>query len=150
MNKIGGPDKIFCQNKKARHDYEIIETIEAGIVLTGTEIKSITAHNVSLDGAYAIISDGNVQLIGMHVDPYKNGSTFNPEPTRQRRLLLHKREIRKFAEKAKVKGFTLIPLSIYLANGKAKVELAICRGKQLHDKRQTIRKRDLERESQNE
>ena len=146
MNKTSEPNTIFCQNKKARHDYEVIETIEAGIVLYGSEIKSIVAHNVSLDGAYAIISDGNVQLIGMHIDPYKNNAIFNPEPKRQRRLLLHKKQIRKFAEKAKVKGYTLIPLSIYLNNGKAKVELAICRGKQLHDKRQTLKERDAERE----
>ena len=142
--------QIFCQNKKARYDYEIVDSVEAGIVLTGTEIKSVIAHNVSLDGAYAMITDGNVVLIGCHIDPYKNGTTFNPEPKRQRRLLLHKAQIRKFAEKAKIKGFTLIPLSIYLNNGKAKVELAICRGKQIHDKRNVIKARDIEREMKNE
>lgn len=141
---------IFCQNKKARYDYEVIDTVEAGIVLTGTEIKSVIAHNVSLDGSYATINDGSVTIIGCHIDPYKDGTTFNPEPKRQRRLLMHKSEIKKFAEKAKVKGFTLIPLSIYLNNGKAKVELAICKGKQTHDKRQTIKARDAEREIKNE
>ena len=141
---------IFCQNKKAHFDYEVIESVEAGIVLTGTEIKSVVAHNVSLDGAYAIVTDGNVSLIGCHIDPYVNGTTFNSEPKRHRRLLLHKAQIRKFAEKAKIKGFTLVPLSIYLNNGKAKVELAICRGRKNYDQRQTIKTRDAEREMKNE
>ena len=139
-------NQIVCQNRKARFEYEVIETIEAGIVLSGTEIKSVRQHHVSLDGAFAVVSKGEVALVNCNIEPYKQGNVFNHEPKRQRRLLLHKSEINKFAEKAKIKGFTLVPLSMYLKNGLAKIELAICRGKQLHDKRQTIKDRDNARE----
>lgn len=142
-------NQTICQNKKARFEYEILEVLEAGIVLKGTEIKSIRQFGVSLDGAFAVVMDGQVTLVGCHIDPYKQGNINNHEPKRQRKLLLNKAEINKFAEKAKVKGFTLIPLSIYLKEGKAKVELAICRGKQLHDKRQSLKDRDAKRELRN-
>jgi SsrA-binding protein len=138
--------EIVCQNRKARYEYEVVETLEAGIVLKGTEIKSVKQHHVSLDGAFAIVNDGNVTLVNCNIEPYSHGNVNNHEPKRQRRLLLNKTEIKKFAEKAKVKGFTLIPLSMYISNGKAKVELAICRGKQLHDKRASIKERDIDRE----
>jgi SsrA-binding protein len=137
---------IICQNRKARFEYEIIETLEAGIVLTGTEIKSVCLRHVSLDGAFAVVNDGQVTLVNCNIEPYKQGNSFNHEPKRQRCLLLHKNEIRGFAEKAKIKGFTLVPLSIYLKSGKAKVELAICRGRQIHDKRQAIKDRDIKRD----
>jgi len=138
--------QYVCQNRKARFEYEILETLEAGIVLKGTEIKSVRQHHVSLDGAFAIVQDGQVALVGCNIEPYKQGNIHNHEPKRQRRLLLHKSEIAKFALKAKVKGFTLVPLSMYLSGGRAKVELAVCRGKQLHDKRQTLKNRDAQRE----
>jgi len=142
--------QVVCQNRKARFEYEILETLEAGIVLKGTEIKSVRQHHVSLDGSFAIVQDGQVTLVGCNIEPYKQGNIHNHEPKRQRRLLLHKSEIKKFAEKAKVKGFTLVPLSMYLSGGKAKLELAICRGKQLHDKRQTLKDRDAKRELRND
>ena len=138
--------QTVCQNRKARFEYEILETIEAGIVLKGTEIKSVRQHHVSLDGSFAIVNGGEVLLVNCNIEAYKQGNIHNHEPKRQRKLLLHKSEIRKFAEKAKVKGFTLVPLSIYLKDGKAKVELAICRGKQLHDKRAAMKERDAKRE----
>lgn len=138
--------KYACQNRKARYEYEIIDTIEAGIVLQGTEIKSIRQFHASLDGSYAIVQDGQLTLVGCNIEPYSHGNIHNHQPKRNRTLLLHKREIRKFAEKAKIKGFTLVPLSIYLEKGVAKVELAICKGKQLHDKRQSIKDRDASRE----
>lgn len=138
--------QVVCQNRKARFEYEILETLEAGIVLKGTEIKSVRQHHVSLDGSFAIVQDGQVTLVGCNIEPYKQGNIHNHEPKRQRRLLLHKSEIAKFALKAKVKGFTLVPLSMYLSGGRAKVELAVCRGKQLHDKRQTLKDRDAKRE----
>lgn len=124
--------QVVCQNRKARFEYEILETIEAGIVLKGTEIKSVRQHHVSLDGSFAIANQGEVTLVNCNIEAYKQGNIHNHEPKRQRKLLLHKSEIKKFAEKAKIKGFTLVPLSIYLKDGKAKVELAVCRGKQLH------------------
>lgn len=138
--------KYACQNRKARYEYEILDTIEAGIVLKGTEIKSIRQYHVSLDGAYAVVQDGQLVLVGCNIEPYSHGNIHNHEPKRNRKLLLHKREIRKFAEKAKIKGYTLVPLSVYLEKGYAKVELAICKGKQLHDKRQAIKDRDTARD----
>lgn len=139
-------NKIVCQNRKARFEYEILETIEAGIILTGTEIKSIRQNHVSLDGAFAVVQNQQVTLINCSIEPYKNGNFFNHEPKRQRRLLLNKTEIRHFAEKAQIKGYTIVPLSIYLKNGLAKVELAVCKGKQLHDKRAAMRQKDIEKQ----
>ena len=138
-------NKVICQNRKARFEYEILETIEAGIVLTGTEIKSVRQNHVSLDGAFAVVQDHQVMLINCSIEPYKNGNIFNHETKRQRRLLLNKSEIRHFAEKAQIKGYTIVPLSIYLKNGIAKIELAVCKGKQIHDKRAAIKDRDLKR-----
>ncbi len=135
--------QIVCQNKKARFEYEIVETLEAGLVLKGAEIKSVAQHHVSLDGAFAIVVDGDVTLINCNIEPF---GILNHEPKRPRRLLLHKAQIKKFAEKSTSKGFTLVPLSMYIINGKAKIELAVCRGKKIHDKRESIKKRDLDRE----
>lgn len=135
--------QIVCQNRKARFEYEIIETLEAGLVLKGAEIKSVAQHHVSLDGAFAILVDGDVTLINCNIEPF---GVLNNEPKRPRRLLLHKAQIKKFAEKSTSKGFTLVPLSMYIINGKAKIELAVCRGKQIHDKRESIKKRDLDRD----
>jgi len=140
-------NQVVCQNRKARFEHEVLDTLEAGIVLKGTEIKSVRQHHVSLDGAFAIVTNGEVTLVNCNIEPYKQGNVHNHEPKRQRRLLLNKSEIAKFAEQAKIKGFTLVPLSMYIKNGKAKVELAVCRGKQLHDKRQAIKDRDVARDS---
>lgn len=140
-------NETICQNRKARYEYEVIDTIEAGIVLKGTEIKSVRQRHVSLDGAFAVVNNGQVFLVNCNIDPYKQANSFNHEPKRQRVLLLNRAEIRKFAEQAKIKGMTLIPLSMYLHNGRAKVELAICKGKQTQDKRQAIKDRDLKRDS---
>lgn len=134
--------EYICQNRKARFDYEILETIEAGIVLTGSEIKSIRLKNVSLDAAYADIIDNQVSLINCNIEPYKQASSYNHEPKRSRRLLLHRSEIRNFAEKSQIKGHTLIPLSLYLVDGRAKIELAVCKGRKNHDKRNAIKDRE--------
>ena len=140
-------EQILCSNRKAHHDYEILETVEAGIILHGSEVKSLRDHKASLDGAYAFVENGTVWLINAHIDEYKNAALFSEHnPKRRRQLLLHRREIKKFAEKATEKGFTLIPLTFHLRNGKVKINLAIARGKQLHDKRQSAKKRDAERE----
>ncbi|MDZ7673436.1 MAG: SsrA-binding protein SmpB [Halanaerobiales bacterium] len=138
--------KIVARNKKARHDFNIEETYEAGIKLQGTEIKSIRARNVNLKDSFAVVEKGEVFLYNMHISPYKQGNRYNHEPERKRKLLLHKNEIRKFIGYTKQKGYTLIPLSIYLKHNLAKVELAVAKGKNVHDKRRDIAKRTAERE----
>lgn len=138
--------KVVAQNKKARHDYEIEETYEAGLVLTGTEIKSIRRGKVNLRDSYARIKDGEVFLLNMHISPYEQGNRFNHDPLRTRKLLLHKREINKLIGLTKEKGYTLVPLKIYLKNGLAKVDLAVAKGKKLYDKREAMKKRDAQRE----
>lgn len=142
---------ILVSNRKAHHEYEISDILEAGIVLQGCEIKSLIAHKASLDGAYGIVENGEVWLINCHIDEYKDRFRLDDyKPTRKRKLLLNRNEIKKFGEKALEKGFTLIPLSIYIGgSGKAKVELAVARGKQLHDKRTAAKKKDAEREMKN-
>ncbi len=138
--------EIVCQNRKARHEYFIIDEIECGIVLVGSEIKSVRNHKVSLDGSYAIVTDGEVWLLSANIDPYKNSHCFNHEPKRQRKLLLKKKEIENIAEKAQQKGNTLIPLTVYLENGLCKVSIGVCRGKQLHDKRAVEKEKDSKKE----
>ncbi|MGM0445640.1 MAG: SsrA-binding protein SmpB [Bacillota bacterium] len=138
--------KVVARNKKARHDFNIEETYEAGIKLQGTEIKSIRARNVNLKDSFAVVEKGEVFLYNMHISPYKQGNRYNHEPERKRKLLLHKNEIRKLIGYTKQKGYTLIPLSIYLKNNLAKVELAIAKGKNVHDKRRDIAKKTAERE----
>ncbi|MFV9511240.1 SsrA-binding protein SmpB [Tepidibacillus sp. LV47] len=138
--------KVVAQNKKATHDYFIEDTYEAGIVLTGTEIKSIRAGKANLKDSFARIANGEVFLYNMHISPYEQGNRFNHEPTRTRKLLLHKEEIRKLIGKTKEKGYSLIPLKLYLRNGFAKIDLALAKGKKQYDKRQAIAKRDANRE----
>lgn len=133
-------------NRKARHDYHIEETYEAGIVLTGTEIKSIRAGRVNIRDSYARVDNGEVFLLNAHVSPYDQGNRYNHDPLRPRKLLLNKREIRQLHSKTQEKGLTLIPLRIYLKNGRAKLELAVARGKKLYDKREDIASRDAKRE----
>jgi len=138
--------ELICQNRKANYDYHILETIEAGIILVGHEVKSLREHHVSLDASYAYIADGELWLIDCNIDPYKYAGTQHHEPRRKRKLLLHKRQIKSFAEKSAQKGSTLIPTKMYFKNGKAKVELAVCKGKQDHDKRQSIKDREAQKE----
>jgi SsrA-binding protein len=144
-----GVGKVVAQNKKAYHDYYIEETYEAGIVLQGTEIKSIRAGKVNLKDSYARIHNGEMHLLNMHVSPYEQGNRFNHDPLRQRKLLLHKREINKLFGETREAGFALIPLKIYLKNGFAKVLLGLAKGKKNYDKREVLKqkeaKRDIER-----
>lgn len=137
--------KVIAKNKKAFHDYEIKEQYEAGIVLTGTEIKSVRKGSVNLRDAYARIDRGEVFVIGMHISPFEQGNRFNVDPTRTRKLLMHKKEIDKLYGLIKTKGLTLVPLDIHLRNGFAKLQLGLARGKKLYDKRATAAKRDAER-----
>ena len=138
--------KIISQNKKARFNYFLSDFLEAGIVLTGTEIKSIRLHNVNLDDAYVLIRNNQAYIINMNIPVYEKGTIFNHEPKRDRKLLLHKYEIRKLDAKVERKGFTLIPTKVYLKNGKAKIEIALGQGKKLFDKRETIKQRENQRE----
>ena len=138
--------KLIAQNKKARHDYHIDETYEAGLALVGTEVKSLRAGRASLVDAYGRIKDGEVWLEGAHIPEYDQGSWTNHEPRRSRKLLLHRAEIAKLIGKTKESGLTLVPLSLYFKDGKAKVEIALARGKKAYDKRQSLAARDAARE----
>ena len=131
----------IAQNKKARHDYAVLEKFEAGIALQGTEVKSCRAHNVSLVEAYARMIDGELWLIGAHIAPYNQGNRNNHEPRRNRKLLMHKREIVRMRQPIEAKGLTLVPLRFYLLRSKVKVELGLCRGKNVHDKRESMKKK---------
>jgi SsrA-binding protein len=138
--------KMICRNKRAFHEYSILDSLECGIVLTGTEVKSLRDGSASLEDAYAKIDGGEVWLLGSDIPEYAMGNRLNHKPKRPRKLLLHRREIGKFAGKASQRGFTLVPLRMYFKQGLAKVELAVARGKQLHDKRQDQKKADAQRE----
>ena len=140
---------VFAENRKARHDYTVLETIECGIVLTGTEVKSVRHGEVSLSGSYGAVLKGELWLVGADIAAYKFGNRFNHEPKSMRKLLVHAKEVRDLQLKTEAKGLTLIPLKVFLKNGRIKVDLGVCRGKQLHDKRDALKKkamrRDLER-----
>jgi len=138
--------RIVAQNRRARHDYFVEETLEAGIALIGTEVKSLRAGRASLQDSYAEVAGTEVILRNAHIDQYEPAHRFNHNPLRPRRLLLHKNEIRRLAVRVQQRGYTLIPLSIYFKDGKAKVELGLCKGKKSYDKRDAIRERDLRRE----
>lgn len=138
--------KLVAQNKKARHDYFIVEAMESGIVLTGTEVKSLRAGRASLVDGYAMVKDGEIWLHGVHIPEYDEGSWTNHLPRRERKLLLHGYQIEKLIGKSKEGGVTLVPLSIYFKDGKAKVELAIAKGKKEHDKRSTLMEKQAKRE----
>jgi len=138
----------IVQNKKARFEYEILDTIEAGIVLKGTEVKSVRLKKVNIQDAYARIKDGEAFLYGMNISPYESGNIFNHDPVRVRKLLLHKQEIKRLTGKQQEKGLTLVPLKVYWKNGKVKVLLGLAKGKTLYDKRHDIKKRDSDRELQ--
>ena len=138
--------KIIAQNKKARHDYFIEQTMECGIVLSGTEVKSLRQGKVNLKDSYASIAHGEIFVCGMHVSPYEQGNIFNKDPMRDRKLLLHKAEINKLIGLTQQKGLTLVPLQLYFKKGKVKMELAVAKGKTLFDKREDIAERDAKRE----
>lgn len=141
---------VEIKNKKAYFDYEILEEIETGVVLTGTEIKSIRNSNVNLKDSYAVIRNGEVYLLNMHISEYKQGNIFNHEETRTRKLLLHKKEILKLRDKIELNGNTLVPLKLYFKGNKVKILLGLVKGKKTYDKRETIKERDISREIKKE
>jgi len=136
----------IARNKRARFDYHLLETFEAGLVLTGTEVKSLRSGKASIADAYGVVRDGEIFLLNAHIQPYERGGYVNHDPTRSRKLLLHRREIRRLIGAVERQGLTLIPLELYFKKGVAKVALALGKGKKLHDKRETERQRDAERE----
>jgi len=138
--------EVVARNKRARHEYLILETWEAGLVLTGTEVKALRDGRANLTDAFGIVKGGEVYLLNAHIAPYEQGNQFNHEPTRTRKLLLHRREIRKLIGAVERQGLTLVPLELYFKNGKAKVVMALGKGKKLHDKRDDQRKREDERD----
>ncbi|MDD6882159.1 MAG: SsrA-binding protein SmpB [Eubacteriales bacterium] len=138
--------KVLAQNRRARHDYFVQETWEAGIELKGTEVKSIRLGQIALKDCYAQVKNGEMIALGMHISPYEKGSFSNTDPNRPKRLLMHKAEIRKLNQAVMEKGLALIPLSVYLKDGRVKVELALCKGKKLYDKRDDMAKRDIQRD----
>lgn len=143
MAKLKGI-KPVAQNRRARHDFFVEESIECGIALHGTEVKSMRQGKVNLKESYAQVRDNEVLVQSMHISPYEQGSIYNTDPLRPKKLLLHKAEIRKLKEQVQQKGYTLIPLSVYLRDGRMKLELGVCRGKQLHDKRDAAASRDAQ------
>lgn len=149
MGKKDQSDKTLVQNRRASHDYFIEETYEAGMVLTGTEIKSLRAGRANLNDAFATIRNGEIFLHNMHISPYEQGNRFNPsDPTRARKLLMHKAEILKLLGLTKQEGYTLVPLKVYIRNGYAKVLLGLAKGKKKYDKREAMARRDAERQIQ--
>ena len=140
--------KVISETRRARHDYFIDDTMEVGIVLQGTEVKSLRQGKVNLRDSYARVENGEVFLYGMHISPYEQGNRFNHDPIRPRKLLLHKREIRRLIGKTKEEGYTLIPTRLYFLRGKCKVELALAKGKKLYDKREAAARRDATRRAQ--
>jgi SsrA-binding protein len=147
---MNGTLKLIAENRKARHDYHLVERHEAGLELTGTEVKSLRAGRAQLQQAYAELRDGQVWLVGAHIAPYEQGTYANHDPDRDRRLLLHRREIDSLSGKVRERGFTLVPTRLYWKNGRAKVEIALARGKEARDKRRDIARRDAQREVERE
>ena len=139
--------KILAENRRARHEYHFLETLEVGIVLTGTEVKSVRAGQVQLRDAYAAVESGELWLRNAHVSPYEQGNRWNRDPTSVRKLLAHRREIDKLHAAIREKGLTLVPVKMYLKDGKIKLEIAVAKGKQLHDKRESERKREADNEA---
>ena len=140
--------KPMAQNRKAFHDYFVEERIECGMELHGTEVKSMRQGRMNLKESFAVVKDGEVLVCGMHISPYEQGNIFNTDPLRQKKLLLHKSEIRHLAQEAGKMGYSLIPLQVYLKDGRFKMELGLCKGKKLHDKRESMAERDTKREMQ--
>ena len=146
MSSQGDGDRNVASNRRARHEYEILETIETGLVLRGTEVKALRTGQVNCKDAYATVRNDEVWLLGCHISPYSHGTDANHDPERDRKLLLHRREINRLTGKIAERGLTLIPLRIYFKSGRAKLEIGLARGKKLHDKRATLRERDQRRE----
>jgi SsrA-binding protein len=144
MEKTG--TKVIAVNRKARHDYFAEDTFECGIALAGTEVKSLRAGTVNLKDSYCIIKDGELFVISMHISPYEKGNIFNRDPMRQRKLLMHRREINRLFGLVKQDGYSLIPLSLYFKGSRVKLEMGLCKGKKLHDKRESTARRDADRE----
>jgi SsrA-binding protein len=140
-------ERLVTQNRRAHHDYQILERFEAGIELRGTEVKSLRAGHMSLKDSYAEVEAGEMFLIGARIEPYEMGNIYNHDPERKRKLLMHKHEIIKLGQRVAEKGLTLIPLRVYFKEGRTKVEIGLCRGKHTVDKRDTIRERDIKRET---
>ncbi len=141
-----GSGKVLAQNRKASHDYSIIDTIEAGIVLKGTEIKSIRAGRINLKDGYATIRNGEIFLQNVHISPYEQGNVFNHDPVRTRKLLMHKKQIARLVGETKSSGYTLIPLKVYIKDGYAKVLIGLGKGKKKYDKREDLKRKDQKRE----
>lgn len=139
-------DRVVATNRRARHEYQILETLEAGLVLHGTEVKSLRAGQVNFKDSYATVRGREAWLLGCHISPYSHGTDANHDPERERKLLLHAREITRLTGKVAERGLTVVPLKVYFKNGRAKVELGVARGKKLHDKRATLRERETRRE----
>jgi len=139
-------ESVIARNKRARHDYHILDTFEAGLVLTGTEVKALRQGKATLTDAYGHVRDGEAYLLNLHIGQYEHGNVFNHEPTRTRKLLLHKREIRRLIGSVEREGLTLVPLDLHFSDGRVKVSIALAKGKKLHDKREDMRRRDDERE----
>ena len=137
--------KIVAQNKKAYHDYFVLDKLEAGIELFGTEVKSIRQGKINLKDSWCFVKDGEMFVNGMHISPYEQGNIFNRDPLRTKRLLLHKKEIRRFYAQVKQEGLAIVPLSVYFKKGRAKVEIGLCKGKKLYDKREVAAKKDAQR-----
>ena len=150
MAKAKAQGKMIANNKKAYHDYFILDTYEAGIALAGTEVKSLRMGKCSIKESFIRIEDGEVFIYGMHISPYEKGNIFNKDPLRPKKLLLHKVQIYKLAGAVKEKGYTIMPLNVHLSNGRVKVEIGLCKGKKLYDKRRDIAKKDQEREASKE
>lgn len=142
--------KIVTINRKARKDYDILESLEAGVALQGTEVKSLREGSMNLKDSYARVQNGEAFLINAHISPYSHGNLQNHDPLRERKLLLHKSEIKRLTGKTEEKGLTLVPLRVYFLNGRVKIELALARGRRQHDKREAIKRRDAEREIRRE
>ena len=143
---VKGEGKVVAQNKKAHHDYTIVDTIEAGLVLTGTEIKSVRAARINLKDGYAQIKKGEAWLVNVHIAPYEEGNIWNQDPTRTRKLLLHKKQIAKLEGEVKGTGMTLVPLKVYIKYGFAKVLIGLAKGKHDYDKRESIKRREQDRD----
>lgn len=142
--------KLVANNKKAYHDYFVDEKFEAGLALHGTEVKSLRLGQCSIKEAFIRIENGEVWIYGMHISPYEKGNIFNKDPLRPKKLLLHRKEIDKLLGKIKEKGFTIVPLEVYFKDGRAKIEIGLCRGKKNYDKREDIAKKDMRREAERE
>ncbi len=138
--------KVIAKNKRARHDYHVVDSVEAGVVLKGTEVKSVRLGKVQLVDSYVKVDGGELFMYGAHISPYEQGNRFNVEPRRTRKLLMHGTEIARLERQVLEKGMTLIPLSVYLKRGRVKVEVGLCRGKRSYDKRETIKRRDADRD----